>query len=166
MSMHIENKPWWDYLADDLKESLQLSIYLSEKSANWSKRFHDYSFIVFPAAKAYEGFLKKLFLDMGFITEGDYKGKHFRIGKALNKDLEDRFRGDDDWVYNKLAQYCGGESLPDKLWTTWKEARNIVFHWFPDEKNVISHNDATERLLMIISAIDEVFKTCEVDLKK
>lgn len=61
MSIHVENKPWWGYLEDDLKESLKLSIHLADKSAKWKKTFHDYSFIVFPAAKAYEGFLKKYF---------------------------------------------------------------------------------------------------------
>lgn len=103
---------------------------------------------------------------MGFISEHDYSGKHFRIGKALNPELEERFKGDDDWVYNKLKKYCSGEELPNKLWMTWKESRNKLFHWFPNEKNVINHNEATEKLLMVIDAIDEVFTTCKVDLDK
>lgn len=167
MALKIENKPWWSYLPEDLQESLNLSLYLADISSNWSKKFHDYSFIVFPAAKAYEGFLKKLFLDLKFISEADYRGKHFRIGKALNPDLEKRFKDDDDWVYEKLISYCNNSpDLPDKLWRTWKEARNVIFHWFPDERNVISHNDATEKLLMIIDSIDSVFTACRVDLSE
>lgn len=162
--MKINKKPWWDYLSEDLQESLELSFKLADMSALWSKRFHDYSFIVFPAAKAYEGFLKKLFLDMGFIREADYSGKHFRIGKALNPDLEEKYKVD-GWVYDKLADYCKGRELPDKLWKTWRESRNLVFHWFPEEKNVVSHAEAVERLLMVVAAIDEVFKACSIDLK-
>lgn len=163
--MKIKNKPWWSYLPRDLQESLELSFKLSDMSSTWSKQFHDYSFIVFPAAKAYEGFLKKLFLDMGFITKEDYYGKHFRIGKALNPDLEEKYK-DEQWVYEKLASFCHSGDLPDKLWKTWKESRNLVFHWFPDAKNTISHPEATEKLLMIARAIDEVFKACRVQLNK
>lgn len=166
MPIYIERKPWWGYLEHDMQESLQLSLYLSETSAKWSKKFHDYSFIVFPASKAYEGFLKKLFLDLGLITKSDYIGKHFRIGKALNPDLDKRFKNDSDWVYKKLVHYCQGEHLPKKLWQTWKEARNILFHWFPEEVNVVTHNEATEKLLMIIDAIDSVYFLCEIDLTK
>jgi hypothetical protein len=134
---------------------------LAERSSEWGKKFHDYSFIVFPAAKAYEGFLKKIFLDMGFISEGDYYGKHFRIGKALNPDLEYRYR-DEGWVYGKLKHFCQGEALPARLWKTWKESRNLLFHWFPDEKNVVTHNEAVEKLLMIVMSIDEFFSECKI----
>lgn len=150
-------------MSEDLQESLELSFKLSDMSATWSNRFHDYSFIVFPAAKAYEGFLKKLFLDMGFITTADYYGKHFRIGKALNPALEEKYK-DEGWVYEKLASYCKGSQLPDKLWKTWKESRNLVFHWFPDEKNTVSHGEAVEKLLTVVSAIDEVFSACQVKI--
>ena len=163
--MDISKKPWWDYLPTDLKDSLELSFFLADRSSEWSKRFYDYSFIVFPAAKSYEGFLKKVFLDMGFITNEDYRGKHFRIGKALNPDLEPKYK-DSDWVYDKLSKFCQGRELPDKLWKTWKESRNLLFHWFPEEKNVVSHNEAVERLLMIVATIDEVFTACSVKLPK
>jgi hypothetical protein len=163
--MKVKNKPWWNYLSEDLQESLELSFHLSERSAEWSNKYHDYSFLVFPAAKAYEGFLKKIFLDMGFITKEDYNGKHFRIGKALNPNLESKYKGD-DWVYKKLSKFCGGDELPDRLWRTWKESRNLLFHWFPNEKNVVSHAEAVEKLLMIVGAIDEVFSVCSVELNK
>lgn len=161
--MKLRNRPWWSYLPSDIQESLELSFKLSEMSANWSRRFHDYSFIVFPAAKAYEGFLKKFFLDMNFITKADYYGRHFRIGKALNPDLEEKYK-DEGWVYEKLASYCKGEELPAKLWKTWKESRNLVFHWFPEEKNTLSHGEAVEKLLMVVSAIDEVYSVCRLKI--
>lgn len=164
MYLRLKKKPWWSYLPDDLRESLSLSMLLAEESSEWSKKFHDYSFLVFPAAKAYEGFLKKMLLDMGFISDHDYRGKHFRIGRALNPDLPKKYQGE-DWVYDKLSQFCNGHELPDKLWETWRESRNLLFHWFPDEKNVVSHAEAVEKLLMVISAVDEVFSACRITLK-
>ena len=123
--------------------------------------FHDYAFIVFPAAKAYEGFLKKLFLDMGFISPEDYYGKHFRVGKALNPSLEKELR-EREGVYDKIVQYCGGEDLAGKMWFCWKECRNLLFHWFPNEKNAISLVEAKEKVNLIVETIDSAFGRCNI----
>ena len=61
MNKSLDKHVWWDYLEEDLQELLRESTLLLDKVEKWEKTFHDYSFIVFPAAKAYEGFLKKLF---------------------------------------------------------------------------------------------------------
>lgn len=161
----LETKPWWNYLAPDLKKFLTESNILLTKAKLWEHQFHDYSFIVFPAAKAYEGFLKKLFLDMGFITKEDYLGKRFRIGKSLNPNL-DKAHQDESWVYDDLQKFCSGKKLPDLLWNTWKMSRNLVFHWFPGEANNLTLAEAETRLGMIIESIDEVFSTCSVKLNR
>jgi hypothetical protein len=158
---HVEDSVWWDYLTDDLKELVKSSIFLAENTSNWDYSFTDYSFVVFPMAKAYEGFLKKFFLDMGFISEGDYLGTHFRIGKALNPHLEDHLKGD-DWVYPKIATYCKGSALPKLMWNTWRECRNVVFHWFPQASKQLSFPDAEEKLQMILHTFDEVFRECRI----
>jgi len=160
----LREKKWWMYLERDLQELLSESLVLLERTKDWNQTFHDYSFVVFPAAKAYEGFLKKLFLDMGFITKDDYFGKHFRIGKSLNPTLDPKYR-DRDWVYDDLTQFCDGEDLPKKLWRTWKNSRNLVTHWFPNEQNAIDLVEAEKRIEMVIEAIDEVFVECSVQLK-
>lgn len=162
--MDLTDKPWWNYLEEDLKELLLQSWDLYRVSADLEK-YHDYSFALFPASKAYEGFLKKLFLDMGFITEKDYLGTRFRIGKALNPTLDPKFRGD-DWVYGKLKKYCGGEELPNSLWDTWRECRNLVFHWFPEEKRALTRAEAHDKIRQVIHAIDLVFKECNINYKK
>lgn len=159
----LSTKPWWNYLESDLQELLSESLLLHHKAANWRQKFRDYSFVVFPAAKAFEGFLKKLFLDMGFITPDDYYGKRFRIGKSLNPSL-DKSHQDEKWVYDDLSKFCQGRKLPDQLWQTWKQSRNLVFHWFPNEVNTISLSQAGERIALVISAIDEVFTSCSVQL--
>lgn len=168
MDLNLQNKVWWDYIEEDLQELLVASEFLANVVKSWggdmpsgSKVFHDYSFIVFPAAKAYEGFLKKVFLDMGFITEEDYHGKHFRIGKALNPYLEKKYRSGES-VYDKLVKFCGGKDLADTLWETWIKCRNLVFHWFPDEKRAITFPEARDKVKMIVKAMDMAFSGCKI----
>lgn len=163
----LESKVWWSYLENDLQELLKEASLITDILKGMGadlpggrREFHDYSFVVFPAAKAYEGFLKKMLLDLKFITEEDYYGKHFRIGKALNPSLPKELRK--EGVYDKLVQYCQGNALADKLWETWKLSRNLTFHWFPNEKNAITLAEAGERIEMIIGAIDQAFKECKI----
>ena len=164
----LDKKPWWGYVEEDLQELLKESFLLIEilkgmgaDLPGGKKEFHDYSFVVFPAAKAYEGFLKKLFWDLKFITEDDYSGKRFRIGKALNPTLPKEIRNE-HWVYKKVTDYCQGRELADKLWDTWRVSRNLVFHWFPNEKNAITLGEAEERVNLVIEAIDQAFKECKL----
>ena len=171
----LEKRPWWGYIHEDIKELLIQSLLLVETADKWEAKFtetfgrgplkkegfHDYAFIVFPAAKAYEGFLKKLFLDMGFISPEDYYGKHFRVGKALNPSLEKELR-EREGVYDKIVQYCGGEDLAGKMWFCWKECRNLLFHWFPNEKNAISLVEAKEKVNLIVETIDSAFGRCNI----
>lgn len=161
----LEERPWWNYVERDLRELLYESEILVENVAKWKHKFHDYAFVVFPAAKAYEGFLKKMFLDLQFISEEDYYGKRFRIGRALNPALEPRFR-ENESVYDKLVDFCHGEELPDALWNMWRRGRNMSFHWFPDEKNVISFAEAREIVHQIFDTMDLAFIGCKIEEKE
>jgi hypothetical protein len=163
----LQEKPWWNYLGEDIQKLLSTSEFIYGVVESWGadlpggrKKFHDYSFVLFPAAKAYEGFLKKLFLDLKFISEEDYFGKHFRIGKALNPSLPRELRHES--VYDKVVKYCGGRELADTLWETWRVCRNLTFHWFPNEKNAITLPEARERIDLIINAIDKAFEGCRI----
>ncbi len=158
MDESLKKKSWWLNLETDIQELLEESFLLLELFEKEPGKFKDYSFVVFPAAKAYEGFLKKLFLDKGFITKEDYFGKKFRIGKSLNPYLDKELR--DESVYDKIVAHCGGKFLADLFWETWKSCRNIVFHWFPDEKNIVTLPEAGQKLEMIVTAIDEANKAC------
>ena len=162
-----DQKIWWGYLEEDLQKLIETSFFLISTVKSWGadlpggeKVFNDYAFVIFPAAKAYEGFLKKMFLDLGFITETDYFGKHFRIGKSLNPALPKEIRKDE--VYSKIVKYCGGEGLAQTLWETWRVSRNLTFHWFPNEKNVVTLDEAIERVNMIMNAIDKAFVDCNI----
>jgi len=158
----LESKIWWTYIEGDLRELLKESVVLLNRVQTWDEKFHDYSFIVFPAAKAYEGFLKKLFLDLGFISQEDYFGRRFRIGKALNPAL-DRVRYKDESVYDKVKDFCQGEYLSKNLWETWRSCRNMLFHWFPNERNAIDYPEAKQRVEMVINTIDLAYKDCRIE---
>ena len=60
---------------------------------------NDYSFLVAPVSKAYEGYLKDFFLKLGIIDNYNYQSDRFRVGKTLNPSLRyKRFS-----IYQKLA---------------------------------------------------------------
>lgn len=157
----LSKKVWWKYLKEDIRELLNESVLLMQKAEFKNEKFHDYSFVVFPAAKAYEGFLKQLFLDLGFIKEDDFYSKHFRVGKALNPNL-DKYLRKSESVYDKVVNFCQGRELADSLWDTWKKGRNLLFHWFPNEVNAITFEEAKTNVEMIINSIDIAFKECKV----
>jgi len=110
----------------------------------------DFSFLVSPIAKAYEGFLKDLFLKIGIITENDYSSDRFRVGKTLNPSLRyKRFS-----VYQKLSDFDEkGEELAETLWDAWKFGRNEIFHYFPDNYRNLSKNEAEDRINLLLRAI-------------
>ena len=136
-------------MKDLVEESYDL-LEMSNVQSSMSN-LHDYSFVVFPIAKAYEGFLKKLFLDMGLISQSQYVGEHFRIGKALNPNLPKRYRS--GWVFGKLVESCGGGAdLPLRMWEAWKRARNRIFHFFPDHHEFIGLKEARE----LVTGVSEV----------
>lgn len=154
----LNEKIWWRYLGHDLQELLNEAQFLLEDARHIEA--HDFSFVIFPAAKAYEGFLKKLFYELGFINDEDYFGKHFRIGKSLNPNLPKGIRTKE--VYGSLVKHTGTHELADNLWETWRVCRNLTFHWFPDEKNAITLPEAKQGIDMIINSIDKAFTECNI----
>lgn len=169
MSEKLEKKPWWSWVHEDIRELMIQSELLINIFEDRLKRFpkgktlfHDYSFVVFPAAKAYEGFLKTLFRDLKFIGDEDFYSKRFRIGKALNPALEPEIR-ERESVYDKLVYFCRGRELPDALWDTWKEGRNTLFHWFPNETNAVDFAEAKAIVSKIIKSMDSAFEGCRIN---
>lgn len=161
MNENLSKHNWWGYINDDLKDLIRESYLLVENVETWEQKFHDYAFVIFPAAKAYEGFLKTVFRDMGFITDEEYFGKRFRVGKALNPTLDKHLR--EESVYDKLVDFCQGRQLPDAMWDTWKAGRNLLFHWFPNEKNAIDFPEAKRIFNKILMTMDLAFVGCKIE---
>ena len=110
----------------------------------------DFSFLVSPIAKAYEGFLKEFFLKIEIITDADFESERFRVGKTLNPSLRyKRFS-----VFQKLTEIDEkGEELAENLWDAWKFGRNEIFHYFPNNYKSLSQNEAEERINLLLRAI-------------
>lgn len=113
---------------------------------------YDYAFFVAPIAKAYEGFLKDLFLKIGLINEDDYESDRFRVGKTLNPSLRyKRFS-----VFQKLSDFHeDGEQLAETLWDAWKFGRNEIFHYFPNVSENLNREEAENRINLLLKAIIE-----------
>ena len=130
-----------DLLIDDVKNVLK---YLQENHIN------DYSFVVAPAAKAYEGYLKDFFFDLDIIDENSYHSDRFRVGKTLNPSLRYKRYS----IFKKLADlHDNGEQLAEKLWSAWKQGRNEIFHYFPGNVKKLTKTEAEDRIELILQAI-------------
>lgn len=146
----------WQYISptqqDLLDQGDHLLAHAKESVAQNHFMFKDYSFVVFPFAKAYEGFLKQLFLDAQFIEKGEYNSDHFRVGKALTPFLVKRLRNRS--VYKKICDSISCE-FADKLWDTWKRGRNLVFHYYPHNIKSLTLEEAEEISLLIVRTMEE-----------
>lgn len=130
-----------DYLLDDV---LVLHNLLST-----SDKINDYSFLVSPIAKAYEGYLKDFFLKIGLMTQAEFQGDRFRVGKTLNPSLRyKRFS-----IYQRLSQLDEkGEQLAETLWDAWKKGRNEIFHYFANNTKKLTLDEATSRIHQMLTA--------------
>jgi hypothetical protein len=134
-----QQSSWFKYLGPLQADLVKTSFYLSEQFVE-NHYINDYSFIVFPMAKAYEGFLKKVLLDLNLITHKVYYGRRFRIGRALNPDVRPNQR-DKWWLYDDLSRIFNQE-LAREIWQTWLECRNHVFHFFPNGEQTLNMDEA------------------------
>lgn len=151
-----KNSAFWRYLSQNQKELIEEGFYLmNDIIRDHAYQFKDYSFLVFPFAKAYEGFLKKLFRDCRFISHLDYVSDHLRLGKLLSPSLIERLG--ERSLYQKIKNKAGEESA-DRIWEVWQRGRNQIFHYFPHNLKAISFNEAQ-------NIIEEILKTMELAYK-
>jgi hypothetical protein len=133
---------FWHYLSQNQRDLILQGNYLMNDVIKEGKySFTDYSFLVFPYAKAFEGYLKQLFYDIGFISRLDYISDHLRLGKLLSPNLMDKLG--DKSLYKKLT-HATTKEFTEAVWSTWRNGRNQVFHYFPHNIKAISLKDAEE----------------------
>lgn len=149
------------FVSEDLKKLLRDGETLVEVVASSTQTYSDYSFVVFPFAKAYEGFLKELFFKLDLISEKEYFGHRFRIGRTLNPVLEKRFRSRDS-IYDKLANYCGNKDLAEEFWEVWKKGRNLLFHYFPNNYQALTLDEAKKIIVEILAVMEKALAECRV----
>ncbi|PIP52968.1 hypothetical protein COX08_03545 [Candidatus Beckwithbacteria bacterium CG23_combo_of_CG06-09_8_20_14_all_34_8] len=151
----LYTKPWFNKLPFIQKELVSQSYYFLEDKNFDQSTFYDYSFIVMPAAKAYEGFLKDLFYKQKLITQERYKGNHFRVGKALNPELAHQHPDGFERLFDDMCRIYSPE-IADLLWEAWKQSRNQIFHYFENGQQTINLYEAKRRLNLICQAIEKV----------
>ncbi len=147
----ITQEHWFEKIPDRSKNMLVLALNLFEREVAQETNFDDYSYVVFPAAKAYEGFLKHYFFTQGLITKRTYEGRRFRIGRALNPDMHPNGR-DEYWLFDDVSSRCGAK-VARELWDTWLNCRNQVFHFFPNKESKLSLGQARQKLEKVLSAV-------------
>lgn len=153
-----QNTLMWRYLSPGQKGLLQEGLYLlNHARTNPDKNITDYSYLVFPFAKAYEGFLKQLFLDLGYINEHNYQSDHFRIGKVLNPNYIQPYNNDS--VYGRISREFG-ENIANTLWLVWKKGRNQVFHYFPHNLHALTLAEAEETVNDVLGIMDDIVTAC------
>ena len=154
---------FWNYLSDPTKGLIMEGDYLMNdviRHGNYS--FKDYSFLVFPYAKAYEGFLKQLFLDIKFISHLDYISNHLRLGKLMSPNLIGRLG--DRSLYKKITE-ASTRDLADRIWNTWKTGRNQIFHFFPNNIKAVTFDEAEGIVKDIIATMEESYEKLKVNQK-
>lgn len=130
----------WQYLSDMQRDLiLEGQFLMNEIVKNQAYQFKDYSFLIFPFAKAYEGYLKKLFRDLKFISHLDYISDHLRLGKLMSPNLVGKLG--ERSLYKKIKE-ASTKELADRIWDIWKRGRNQIFHYFPHNLKAISFEEA------------------------
>ncbi len=148
-----QSEQLWAYFSQTQKDLIEEGRYLmNEVIKDHAYHFKDYSFLIFPFAKTYEGFLKQLFKDVGFISHLDYISDHLRLGKLLSPYLIMKLG--DRSLFEKM-RLNGSRELADRVWKTWKLGRNEIFHYFPHNIRAVSFDEASR-------IIDEIMSTMEV----
>lgn len=148
-----ETSQLWQYLSPDMRSLVRDGEFLITDSVRHPDTPPtDYSYLVFPFAKLYEGFLKKLFLDAKIISDREYKSDHFRIGKVLSPNMVRRLG--ERSAYRQISDRYG-DQLAARLWHTWKEGRNMVFHYFPHNYRSLTRPAAVEVVNQLLGTMRE-----------
>ena len=152
--MDLLSQEWFLKLKSPEKDLISEAFFLLGQAKESSRVLPDYSYVVFPAVKAYEGFIKRFLYQIGLISEEKYRGDFFRLGKALNPELEPRMR--DECLFDELGNYFDDREFALRLWHTWKECRNKLVHYFPHRLDMITLKESEEKLKMVVTTIKEV----------
>ena len=138
----------WSYMDNDLRGLIADGEALLDDVKLHDKIITDYSYLVFPFSKAYEGFLKKFFLSLKLIDTDQFFSDDIRIGRILNPS----FKHEKTSVYGKI-KHVPNKNLSFELWSTWKNARNLVFHYYPHNFRKLSLFEAETLINDIIEGM-------------
>ena len=148
----------WGYIEEHIKDLIADGEALLKDAEIHEKSISDYSYLVFPFSKAYEGFLKKLFLDLHLIDKAQFFGDEIRIGKILNPS----FKHHEHSVYGRVGTIKDRE-VSEHLWTVWRNARNLVFHYYPHNFRKLSFRESENLINDIVEAMTEAVELLDTN---
>lgn len=148
----FETKPWFAILNNHGKRLIVLSEELYKREERLQSSYESYSFVVFPMAKAYEGFIKTYLHSVGILPRPGYSEYKFRIGRALNPDISEH-RKNEWWLFDDLERACG-LATARALWEAWIQCRNKIFHFYFDDEIPMPLPVAKKKILQISQAMD------------
>lgn len=152
-TMIQEGSRLWQYLSVSQRALASDGAFLvADIQIHHDREPTDYSYLVFPFAKLYEGFLKQLFTDLGIMTEQEYRSDHYRIGRALSPGMVGRLRQHS--AYGQVSERYG-KDLATRLWHAWKNGRNMVFHYFAHNYRTLTLDQAKSLITVLVSAMDD-----------
>lgn len=152
--MTVYKSEWYQHLDPIQQRLIKQSILLFQREKRIATHYTDYSFILFPMAKAYEGFLKDFLKDQGLLSEQMYQGRRFRIGRSLNPDIRTEQR-DEWWLYDDVAKVCG-PAIARSLWNAWTECRNHVFHYFVGKENELTLAQVEKKMNILLNVFEDI----------
>lgn len=155
-SLILRTSDFWQYLSQNQKDLIREGQYLMNNIIkNQVYQFKDYSFLVFPFAKAYEGFLKQIFKDTKLISHLDYISDHLRLGKLMSPNLIVKLG--DKSLYKKIKDRVN-EDLAEKIWSNWRVGRNQIFHYFPHNLKAITFIEAETIIENLLQTMEQAYK--------
>jgi len=93
----------------------------------------------------------------------EYKSEHYRIGKVLSPNLVGRLRRRS--AYGQIETRFG-KDLATRLWHTWKNGRNMVFHYFPGNYRSLTKEQAREVIRQIVDTMNQAIDVTHVIPRK
>lgn len=133
-------------------------------NSNSAYELSDYSCMVLPLAKAYEGVLKKILVRSGFISEADLQeDPDISINKYFNP-------VGNNAIFNALKDRARDKAIPYVIYSTYQECRNLIFHYDPYRDNRLKTIDDAEfyyrRITDAIKKAYETFQKIEGNSRK
>ena len=123
-------------------------------SSEYAPNLSDYSCMVLPLAKAYEGVLKKILVRAGFINEADLQeNPDISISRYFNP-------VGNNAIFRALKDQARDKTIPHVIYSTYQECRNLILHYDPYRDNRLKTiEDAEFYERRISDAIKKAYET-------
>lgn len=114
----------------------------------------DYSFLVLPIAKVYEGVLKRVLVKTKLLKEEDLLNNPIiSVGGYFNPVGNNK-------IFDRLKDKARDKTVPHIIYSTYQECRNNILHYDSYKDNRIKKiEDAEFYVKRIIHAIDKVYES-------